>query len=132
MVLIRNCINNAWVDYLSKLHIIGAVVIFVALLFAIASLANGQPAYGDDASPVMYFYQPACVHCQAMVPILNELAAQGYRVKLMNAAANPGFWTKYNLEGTPTWLAANGDRLSGEQNKIVLESWLAAHGAKIK
>lgn len=107
-------------------------MVVVGILFVVASLSGSQPAYADDSSPVLYFYSAQCSHCRAMTPILVELAAQGYRVKVIDVIKNPGAWQQYNIDGTPAWIAANGDRLSGEQNKLVLENWLASHGAKIR
>ena len=108
---------------------IGAVIVLV-VLFAFAS-AGAKIAYADDASPVMYFYQDSCSHCIAMKPILNELAAEGYRVKMMDVARNTNLWQTYKIEGTPTWVAANGERIVGEQSKEALRQWFDSHGAKI-
>ncbi len=118
---------------LDKKIIIGAVVVAVLVLLGVFYYvgANSAPIYSSPNSPVMYFYQDDCPHCIAMHPIMLDLGAQGYRVKLMDAQTNPAYWSQYNIVGTPTWVAANGDRLIGEQSEAALQAWLNAHGAKI-
>ncbi len=109
------------------------VVVLVVLIGVSAYFANSNSEpYFDAASPVKYFYSPQCTHCIAMKPILRELAAEGYRVAPYDVLANTGYWTQYNINGTPTWLAANGDALVGEQTKDALGAFLASHGAKLK
>lgn len=108
-----------------------AVVVIGVGLFLLANSARASTSFADDASPVMYFYQESCVHCQAMKPILNELAGEGYRVKIMDVGTHAEYWTQYNISGTPTWVAANGDRLVGEQGKDGLRAWLDKHNARI-
>ncbi len=111
------------------LLVIGAIIVVVAA-FAFTS-ATAKPTYTDDRSPVMYFYQATCSHCIAMKPILTELAAEGYRVKFMDVGKDTSLWQKYNIEGTPTWIAANNDRIVGRQSKEALRAWFDSHGAKI-
>ena len=115
---------------MNKLLLAAGAIIVLVLAFAFAS-SNTKPAYADDRSPVMYFYQDTCSHCIAMKPIMTDLAAEGYRVKMMNAGKDASLWRTYNIEGTPTWVAANGDRIVGEQSKDALRLWYDAHGAKI-
>ncbi len=90
-------------------------------------LITGQEIYFDNNASVMYFYQPNCGWCIKESPILEELASEGYRVKPMNAAADPTMWTIYKVSGTPTFVAANGDRLEGYQTKEALKAFLDAH-----
>ena len=114
--------------------IVIAAVLLIFLLVAagfLLSQAGGEP-YFDDASPVMYFHSAACHFCQLQKPVLAELAALGYRVKSMDVGSNPGYWQAYSVEGTPTFLAANGDRKVGLTQREELQAWLSAHGAKIK
>ncbi len=109
---------------------IGIVVFFGGL--AVMAQSAGASSYTDSASPVMYFYSDTCSHCQAMKPILSNLAKKGFRVKPMDVRTNQAYWQQYSIEGTPTWIAANGDRIVGEQSQSYLEYWLEQHGAKIK
>lgn len=112
--------------------VIGAIAAVVLLLgFAMLASANSKP-YEDNSSPVMYFYSDQCSHCIKMKPLLTNLAEKGFRVKPMDVLKNPSYWTSYSIKGTPTWIAADGTRLQGEQTEIGLEVWLEAHGAKIK
>jgi len=110
------------------------IVALVALGAAVLLLSSGgsdSKAYTDDNSPVMYFYSAQCTHCRAQTPILEELAKEGYRVKLMDVLAHPEYWTQYGVTGTPTFLAANDDRQVGLTQKEELRAWLEAHGARI-
>jgi protein-disulfide isomerase len=88
---------------------------------------TGKEVYFDENASVMEFYQPNCSWCVKQSPILENLAKQGYRVKPMDAASNPEYWTKYNVSGTPTFLAANGDKLEGYQTEEALKAFLDAH-----
>jgi thiol-disulfide isomerase/thioredoxin len=91
--------------------------------------AAASTAFAEEAN-VLYFYSDACHFCQLQKPILNELAQEGYRVRPMDVVGNPRFWTQYNIEGTPTFIAENGDRLVGLQEKDDLRQFLDAHGGK--
>lgn len=112
------------------LIIVALVALGAAALF-LSSGGSDSKAYTDDNSPVMYFYSAQCTHCRAQTPILEELAKEGYRVKLMDVLAHPEYWTQYGVTGTPTFLAANDDRQVGLTQKEELRAWLEAHGARI-
>ena len=91
------------------------------------NLITPDEPYFDNNASVMEVYQPSCGWCITESPILKDLAKQGYRVKPMNAAADQTIWTKYNVQGTPTFIAANGDRLNGAQTEVQLKAFLDAH-----
>lgn len=124
--------------------IIGLVVVTLALFGGLLYLGSRQgsgpakpvksgaaysTAFAEEAS-VMYFYSDACHFCLQQKPILDELAAEGYRVKPMDVLNNPGLGRRYNVSGTPTFVAENGDRLVGLQKKDELRAFLDAHGGK--
>lgn len=88
---------------------------------------TGKEAYFDANAPVMEFYQPNCSWCVKQSAVLEDLAKEGYRVKSMDAAANPDYWKQYNVSGTPTFIAANGDKLEGYQTKEALKAFLDSH-----
>jgi protein-disulfide isomerase len=88
---------------------------------------TGKEAYFDPNATVMEFYQPNCSWCQKESAVLEDLAKQGYRVKPMDTAADQSLWTKYNVSGTPTFVAANGDKLEGYQTEDKLKAFLDAH-----
>ncbi|MFH0836463.1 MAG: thioredoxin family protein [Candidatus Micrarchaeota archaeon] len=93
---------------------------------------GAQPIYADDASPVMYFYSDSCHFCIEQKPILEQLAQEkGYKVKLMNVKDHPGYWEQFKLEGTPTFIAANGDTKVGYTKIEALGPWLKSHGAQL-
>ncbi|MFH1106271.1 MAG: thioredoxin family protein [Candidatus Micrarchaeota archaeon] len=109
-----------------------AALIVILVIVGYLAMQAGEGAYFDDASPVMYFHSANCHFCQEQKPILQELAAQGYRVKSMDVGIHPEYWKQYSIEGTPTFLAANGDSKVGLTERTELEAWLASHGARIK
>ncbi|MFA6049335.1 MAG: thioredoxin family protein [Candidatus Micrarchaeia archaeon] len=114
-----------------KTAILAIATLSLAAIIVAGCLSAPKP-YEDAASPVMYFYSDSCSHCLAMRPVLTKLSDRGFRIKPMDVKANPAYWDTYAIEGTPTWIAANGDRISGQQSEYVMETWLEAHGAKIK
>ena len=88
-------------------------------------------AYFDDASPVMYFWSPLCTWCQKEEIILNIMAKDGYRLKNMNVYEDNSLYEKYSIDGTPTFMVENGEKLIGYQDEVTLRDWLDKHGAKI-
>lgn len=94
------------------------------------SSLGSQPYYDENAN-VMEFYQDTCSWCIKEQTVLKQLGDQGYRVKPMNIGANhpenKDFWQKYNISGTPSFVAANGDRLEGYQTEDALKAFLDKH-----
>lgn len=86
----------------------------------------------DSQLPVLVeFYTQECVHCQAMKPILTQMAseAQGYlRVVKVDAQANPALSERYKVEGVPAYvLFKDGKTIygeKGEMTKAELEKWV--------
>ena len=95
----------------------------VAQPSASATVAGATDYFSEDAT-VMYFYSDMCHWCQQEKEVLSELAKEGYRVKPMNVGNNPELWKQYNIEGTPTFVAGNGERLVGYNKKDPLKAWL--------
>ncbi|HIH19894.1 TPA: thioredoxin family protein [Candidatus Micrarchaeota archaeon] len=111
------------------LILVAVIAIGFGLFFF--SSAPVKKNYVDSSSPVMYFFSPQCKFCKLQEPILNELASEGYKVKEMDVLAHPEYWAQYNITGTPTFLAANGDRQAGLTQKTELRTWLESHNARI-
>ena len=112
--------------------VLAVVVIAAAGLWILASgSAGGQKAYFDANSPVRYFYSDQCHFCQQQAPILAQLAQEGYRVKPMDVLAHPDYWNTYNITGTPTFIASNGERQVGLTQIDELRAWLQSHNARI-
>ncbi len=112
--------------------ILVAVIALGAAVYLLASGGSGgAKTYADGNSPVMYFYSDQCSHCRAQIPVLEELAKEGYRVKIMDVLAHPEYWEQYGVSGTPTFLAANGDKQVGFTQKEELRAWFEAHNARI-
>lgn len=84
--------------------------------------------YFSEDAKVMYFYSDFCHWCQKEKDeVLSVLAKDGYKVKSMNVGDNPDLGTQYNITGTPTFVASNGDRLVGFQEKDALKKFLDEH-----
>jgi len=83
--------------------------------------------FSDEAS-VMYFYSDFCHWCQKEKDeVLTELGKEGYQVKPMNVGEKPELGKEFNITGTPTFVAANGDRLVGFQEVEALKTFLDQH-----
>ena len=83
--------------------------------------------FSDEAS-VMYFYSDFCHWCQKEKDeVLAELGQEGYQVKPMNVGEKPELGKEFNITGTPTFVAANGDRLVGFQEVESLKTFLDQH-----
>lgn len=70
---------------------------------------------------IIVFYQPACPHCIAEIPVIRELS-QKYRVSSINVLENPDLARKYGVTATPTiYIPSTGSKIVGEAdyNKIV-------------
>ena len=83
--------------------------------------------YSEDAS-VMYFYSDFCHWCvKEKDEVFPVIAKDGYKVKPMNVGENPDLGKQYNISGTPTFIAANGDRLVGFQEAESLKKFIDEH-----
>ena len=92
-----------------------------------ASSAHEGSYFAEDAK-VMYFYSDWCHWCQKeKEEVLPELGKLGLKVKPMNVGTDPSLGQKYNVTGTPTFIAANGDRLVGFQNLESLKDFVEKH-----
>ena len=84
--------------------------------------------YFSDQASVMFFYSDFCHWCQKEKDeVLSVIGKDGYKVKSMNVGVNPDFGKQYNISGTPTFVAANGDRLVGFKTIDELKPWLDQH-----
>ena len=92
-----------------------------------STVAGATATYFAPDAKVMYFYSDYCHWCQQEKEVLAELSNDGYKVKPMNVGENPDLWKDYNIEGTPTFVAANGDRLVGFKEKDILKKFLDDH-----
>ncbi|MBM2820440.1 MAG: hypothetical protein HW405_200 [Candidatus Berkelbacteria bacterium] len=88
---------------------------------------SSEEFFAEDAK-VMYFYSDFCHWCQKEKDeVLPGLGKDGYRVKSMNVGQNPDLGKQYNISGTPTFVASNGDRLVGFQETAALKTFLDQH-----
>ena len=84
-------------------------------------------SYFSDTATVMYFYSDSCHWCQQEKTILEKLGSEGYKVKPMNVGTDQSLWEKYNIQGTPTFVAANSERATGYQEYDALKKFLDNH-----
>jgi len=89
----------------------------------VAGTSTDQSYFSEDAK-VMFFYSDLCSWCKKEKEILKELVTEGYKVKPMDVAKDTGLWQQYNIEGTPTFIAPDGTRLVGYQDKEKLKAFL--------
>ena len=93
----------------------------------VAGTTTSQPFFAEDAK-VMFFYSDLCHWCiKEEQEVLPVLAKDGYKVKPMNVGTQPDLWKQYNISGTPTFIAQNGDRLVGFKRIDDLKPWLDQH-----
>lgn len=83
--------------------------------------------YFSEDAKVMFFYSDFCHWCQQEKEVLAELGKEGYKVKPMNVGEKPELGQQYNISGTPTFVAENGERLVGYKEKEPLKTWLDQH-----
>ncbi len=114
-------------------YVLGGVVALVVLVSIVLAMGGSGPSFADETSPVWYFYSDTCQFCIKQKPILEELAQEGYRVKLMDVGRNPSLWKQFQVSGTPTFIADNGkgERITGLTQKDALRAYLEQNGAKI-
>lgn len=89
--------------------------------------AQTQVTYFSEDAKVLYFYSDYCHWCQKEKTVLEELGKEGYKVRPMNVGEQPELAKDYNISGTPTFIAQNGDRLEGYRDKDPLKAWLDQH-----
>ena len=94
----------------------------------VAGAAIDQKAFFSSDAKVMFFYSDYCHWCQKEESeVLTPLGQQGYKVKPMNVGDQPELAKQYNITGTPTFIAANGDVLVGFKTIEDLKPWLDSH-----
>lgn len=92
------------------------------------STSNSNAAYFNNDAKVMFFYSDFCHWCQKEKDeVLPEIAKAGLSVKPMNVGENPALGSQYNISGTPTFVASNGDRVVGFQTLDQLKPFLEQH-----
>ena len=126
--------NNRWI--IGLVVVIAAIVVLSVWGFKksenknsqtqTANSSQGQSSekYFSENASVMYFYQDTCSWCIKEKEVLQKLGDEGYRVKQMNISKNADLWQQYKINGTPTFVAKNGDRLDGYHDYDSLKTWL--------
>lgn len=114
---------------LSKKQIVANPLPSISVQGVAGTETNGaQPSYFSADAKVAYFYSDFCHWCQKeKTEVLEPLAKEGYKVKPMNVGENADMAKINNITGTPTFVASNGDRLVGFQDKDKLKAFLDAH-----
>ena len=81
-------------------------------------------AYFSDDAKVMMFYSDYCSWCTKEKEVLAEIAKDGYKVKPMNVGKDQSLWQKYSIDGTPAFIAPDGTKLVGYQDKDKMKNFL--------
>jgi thioredoxin-like negative regulator of GroEL len=130
----KNSEKSKLINYIFPIVVL-AVLVGGYLLFANPS-KTGQavtPAGEQNTSAkgtVMYFYSEACHYCQQQKPIVERLENESYSITWMDVGIHPEYWQSYGIQGTPTFLASNGEIKVGLTQYDELKTWLDQHGAK--
>lgn len=93
----------------------------------VSNVAVDTSKFFDENATIMFFYSDGCGWCTKEKAVLSTLAVDGYKVKPMDVGKNPDLWKTYNVKGTPTFIAANGQRQEGYMEKDALKAWLDAN-----
>ena len=86
-----------------------------------------ESKYFSEDAQIMYFYSDSCSWCQKQKVVLGELSSDGYKFKPMDVGKNTSLWQEYKIDGTPTFIAPNGDRLPGYTEGNELKKWVDNH-----
>ncbi len=104
---------------MASLH---ALVVTVAVLAGANSAAGGETALLD-------FTSANCGPCRQMAPIVHQLAANGYPVRVVDTGQNPHLAAQYRVSGIPCFvMVVNGqevDRVVGATSVERLRQMLA-------
>lgn len=91
----------------------------------VAGTSTETPAYFSESAKVSYYYSDYCHWCtKEKDEVLTPLGQEGYSVKPVNLGEKPELAKQNNVSGTPTFIAENGERLTGFQSKEVLKAFL--------
>lgn len=94
----------------------------------VAGTTTEKPAYFNDNAKVSFYYSDYCHWCTKQKDeVLSSLGQEGYSVKPVNLGEKPELAKENNVSGTPTFIADNGDRLTGYQSKEALKAFLDNH-----
>jgi|GEM_PF-564975 len=80
--------------------------------------------FSDENASVMFFYSDLCGWCNKEKLVLADLAKDGYRVKPMDVKAHVDYWQTFQISGTPTFIAKNGQKHTGYMEKADLKKFL--------
>jgi len=93
----------------------------------VAGQSTEKAEYFSEDASVMMFYSEKCSWCLKEKEELAKISKDGYRVKPMDVGSDPSLWEKYEIKGTPTFIAKNGDRSEGYKPADELKKWLDEH-----
>lgn len=101
---------------------------FAALVLLCGGLWFPGAAHGSDAV-LVEFVSPACVPCQTMAPVIQQLTAAGVAVRSVDVSREPELVRRYGIRETPTYVVISGGkeltRLIGVQSVQQLAAALA-------
>lgn len=80
-----------------------------ALVLLCGGLWFAGKAQGSDAV-LVEFVSPACVPCQMMAPVIQQLTAAGVAVRTVDVSREPELVRRYNISNTPTFVVISGGK----------------------
>jgi len=84
---------------------------------------------GGGETVLLDFYSDTCPPCQAMAPVLGQLAAKGYPIQKINVQHDPATASRFGVRGIPCFvMLVDGrevDRVVGATSSTRLEQMLA-------
>jgi thiol-disulfide isomerase/thioredoxin len=82
-------------------------------MYAAGSLAILALFAAPADSVLVQFASQSCQHCQAMQPVVAQLAQQGQRVQVIDVNQQPDVARQFNIKGVPTFVAFAGGQETG-------------------
>jgi thioredoxin 1 len=112
-----------WADMIFSIALILAI-----LAGLIAALTHVTVTHGAEPNGVVLleFGATWCAPCQAMTPIVAEMARQGYAIRHVNVDHEPWLARQYSITSVPAFVLVDGNRVVdsriGIQSEVTLQT----------
>ncbi len=114
---------------MKKYSIITLIVLIIIFGTIIAFMSAPEEKKESKVSipqdKILYFYSDACSYCIKQKPILEELETEGVKFEYMDVAANPEYYTEYQVSGIPTFIfkEINNKRVGYQEKEVLKKFW---------
>jgi thiol-disulfide isomerase/thioredoxin len=92
------------------MHAVFSLAVFSLAVFSFPALAAVS---APSDSTLLQFSSQRCQHCQAMQPLVAQLAQQGVHVRVIDVDQQLDVARQYKVQGVPTFVALSGGRETG-------------------